>query len=91
MEQQVHVVVSGRVQGVGYRMSAQNEAIGLGLKGWIRNLPHGAVEVVAEGEADALERFITWCRQGPPLARVTDLSMDRGDASGDFQGFEFRF
>lgn len=66
-------MVRGRVQGVYYRASAADHARGLGLGGWVRNLPDGAVEAVAEGEREAIERFVAWCRTGPPLARVKEL------------------
>jgi acylphosphatase len=66
-----HFRVSGRVQGVGFRYAALNEAQRLGLAGWVRNLADGRVEVLAQGEAARLERFHAWLQQGPPGARVT--------------------
>ena len=89
-QRRVHLVISGRVQGVGFRMAARDEAMRLGLTGWVGNLPNGSVETVAEGGANKLDRFVAWCRTGPPLARVRDLTVERGDAGGRFDSFVFR-
>jgi acylphosphatase len=69
----VRLRVSGLVQGVFYRQSTAGEATRLGLAGWVRNLPDGSVEVVAEGRRAEVERLVAWCRRGPPAARVEDL------------------
>ncbi len=66
----VHLFISGLVQGVGYRAAAMQTARRLGLSGWVRNLPDGRVEAVAEGEREAVDAFVAWCRHGPPAARV---------------------
>ena len=63
-------IVSGRVQGVGYRASAAHEARRLGVRGWVRNRPDGTVEVDAQGDEAVLETFLVYLRQGPPGARV---------------------
>lgn len=70
------VVVRGRVQGVGFRMSCARRARDLELGGSVRNRPDGAVEAVFEGPAGAVEAMVDWCRTGPPLARVTDVAVD---------------
>ncbi len=70
MKGRARVVVTGRVQGVGYRQQALDEAQRLGLTGWVRNLPDGRVEALAEGEKEAVEALLAWCRRGPRLARV---------------------
>ena len=64
------VVVAGRVQGVWFRASTRDVAEGLGLAGWVRNLPTGEVEAVFEGPRDRVDRAVAWCRTGPPSARV---------------------
>ena len=69
------IVVRGRVQGVWYRGAARDEARRLGLVGWARNRADGSVEILAQGPASAIDRFVEWCREGPPLARVR--SVDR--------------
>ena len=86
----VHLHIRGRVQGVWYRASAREEALALGLTGWVRNRPDGSVELLAEGSASALEALIAWCGKGPPLARVDEVRAERGEATGEFQGFEAR-
>ena len=80
--QAVHIIVHGRVQGVGYRMSAGNEARRLGLTGWVQNNRDGTVEIHAEGEGDALNRFLAWCRAGPPAARVDSLDSSPAATEG---------
>jgi acylphosphatase len=91
MQQQVRLLIQGRVQGVGFRMSACEAATRLGVTGWVRNVPGGSVEALAEGEREGVDRFVAWCRVGPPLARVDDVSIERGDATGEYRGFRSRF
>jgi acylphosphatase len=67
------IVVRGRVQGVGFRYAAVNQARRLGLNGWARNAHDGSVEIVAEGPAADLDAFVAWCHQGPPAAHVTSV------------------
>ncbi len=85
------VIVSGHVQGVFYRASAQRQANALGLKGWVRNLPDGRVEAVFEGEPAAVERMLAWCRIGPPNAYVTDVDVRYEPFTGEFTGFGVRY
>ncbi|MCY3837323.1 MAG: acylphosphatase [Gammaproteobacteria bacterium] len=70
-----HLLIAGRVQGVGFRYSTAIEADSLGLNGWVRNLPDGRVEVVAEGTQAAVARLIEWCRQGPRYAWVRHVDV----------------
>ena len=82
-------VVTGRVQGVGYRYFAQKAAVALKLQGWVRNLPGGSVECHAAGSAAALAQFEDRLRQGPTLARVD--SIQSTDSQGDsIEGFHIR-
>jgi len=71
-----HVYISGKVQGVGYRLSTQSEAVKLGIKGWVRNVFDGSVEAVFEGEEKAVDQMIQWCDQGPPSAVVRDVQVE---------------
>ena len=80
-------VVSGRVQGVGFRYFAQATASRDGLHGWVRNLPDGRVEAAAEGESDALDRFEQALRHGPPGARVERLEIEHTVPGGRDTGF----
>lgn len=83
----VHAFVAGVVQGVGFRYFVAREARRLGLAGFVRNLPDGRVEVVAEGERAALERLVAALRTGPPSAEVQDVRVEWSDApdrGGDF-------
>jgi len=68
-----HVLVSGRVQGVGFRWHARGKAEELGLAGWVRNLPDGRVEVWMEGEEQDVQTLRTWLQTGPPAAKVTGV------------------
>lgn len=70
-----HIVVRGRVQGVGFRWSCKDQADRLGVAGWVRNQPDGTVEVVAEGEDRFVDQLVGWCRQGPRHALVTDVEV----------------
>ena len=67
--------ISGRVQGVFYRKSTQEMALGLNLKGSVKNLPDGRVFVEAEGKKEHLERLLHWCYEGPPASRVVDIEV----------------
>lgn len=85
-----HYLVSGRVQRVGFRVFTQAIAQREGLHGWVRNTPDGQVEVSAEGDAEALDRFERRLRQGPPSARVDAVTVSDTGASGRSAGFEVR-
>lgn len=67
------VVLSGRVQGVGFRWYCRDRADERGIAGWVRNLPDGRVEAVFEGAGEDVDSLVAWCRTGPPLARVRDV------------------
>jgi len=83
----VHIIVYGRVQGVFFRAWMEDRALELGLKGWVRNNPDGTVEVVAEGDEKDLEVLISWCRKGPPDARVERAETTREPYRGDLGDF----
>lgn len=85
-----HVWVSGRVQGVFFRQTTETRARELGLTGWVRNLPDGRVEAVAEGEPTALDRWVDYCHAGPPAARVDGVEIRWEAPTGEFAGFETR-
>lgn len=86
----LHAQVYGVVQGVGYRMFAQGEAIRLGLRGYVRNCSDGSVEVVAEGMEEQLQAFLERLWQGPLGARVHSIDTFWDAATGEFEGFTIR-
>ncbi|GBU22221.1 acylphosphatase [Fibrobacteres bacterium R8-0-B4] len=77
-----HLLVSGRVQGVGYRRFAWDSARALGLSGWVRNIRGGGVEMEVEGGRGVIDRFIEELRQGPPLSRVLDVEAQELSVTG---------
>jgi acylphosphatase len=82
------LLVSGRVQGVGYRASTQWAVKNIGgLTGWVRNLDDGRVEAVVEGPREKIEDLVAWARRGPPAARVSDVEVTWEPASGEFRDF----
>jgi acylphosphatase len=85
-----HLIVTGRVQGVFFRLETRRAAERLGVKGWVRNLPDGAVEALLEGDRQAVEALIDWCRQGPPGARVDAVQVEPRAFESRFKTFEIR-
>lgn len=78
-----HLLISGRVQGVFYRASLREEAVGRGLGGWVRNLGDGRVEAELEGPEDAVDEVVAWSHDGPPAARVRGVEVSRRDVVGE--------
>ncbi len=85
--ERVHLLVNGRVQGVGYRYATKMMATQLGLTGWVKNLADGRVEAVAEGPREKLESLASWAKQGPSSARVEDVAATWSEATGEFSSF----
>ena len=87
----VHLFVSGRVQGVGFRMFTKIKAESLGLSGWVRNLKDGRVEAMFVGPREKIEEMFSWLKQGSPLARVEEVKIEEKKAikkdpfSGQFE------
>ena len=86
-KRRVLIQVAGRVQGVFFRASTRDKAQGLGLGGWVRNLPNGDVELLAEGAAGAIARLLAWCHTGPKLARVDTCRITYQTPTGEFDRF----
>jgi acylphosphatase len=86
----LHLIISGRVQGVGFRFSAYDEAKDLALAGWVRNLYSGEVEIVAEGSRENLQMLSAWAHLGPPSARVTEVREEWLEFIGEFVEFRIR-
>lgn len=87
----VRLIVEGRVQGVFFRLSTQQQSNRLGVNGWVMNRPDGNVEVVAEGDRENVDTLIQWCRQGPPGAHVTNVRIKDESYSGEFRSFDIKY
>ncbi|HOY51359.1 MAG TPA: acylphosphatase [Prolixibacteraceae bacterium] len=91
MKMQFDMIISGRVQHVGFRYYARARAEELELTGYVRNLPDGTLRVVAEGETSSLETFADHLRIGPSMARVQKLTLERSPFTGGFCRFDIRY
>jgi len=85
-----HLLISGTVQGVGYRWSCRREAGSRGLQGWVRNLDDGRVEALLQGPKEEVETMVAWCFRGPPGASVSGIDVSYEDAKDDLEGFGIR-
>lgn len=83
-----HLIISGRVQGVGFRHALASRARALGVHGWVRNRADGSVEAVVQAEAETVAALVAWCRRGPPAARVDAITIEPSEESQ--AGFEVR-
>ncbi len=88
---QIHILISGRVQGVGFRDFARRGAEKIGVRGYAKNLANSDVEVVADGNRVALDEFLVVLEQGPPAGRVDRVQIDQFERSEEYTGFEIRF
>jgi acylphosphatase len=86
-----HAIISGRVQGVFFRVETQRAANRIGVSGWVRNRRDGTVEAVFEGDRDRLDAVLQWCKEGPPHANVIDVNVTWNDYTGEFQSFEITY
>jgi acylphosphatase len=82
-----HIIITGIVQGVFFRVETQRAALKYGVKGWVRNKRDGSVEAVLEGEKGAVDSLIAWCRQGPPRASVAHIDVQWQEYGGEFSDF----
>ena len=87
----VHVIVEGRVQGVFFRAYTRDEAIKLGLAGWVRNQPDGSVEALIEGENAAIEKMLQWFYEGSPHSLVKKVHFTEEPPVGDNETFEIHY
>lgn len=87
----VHVIISGRVQGVWFRASTKQKAEMLGLTGWVRNTNDGRVEAVFEGDNDKLDEMIKWCYKGPSLSKVDKVDIKKQKPTDGFDDFSIRY
>lgn len=83
-----HVIISGRVQGVFFRMETQNAARRIGgITGWVKNRRDGDVEAVFEGEQEKVDEMLKWCEKGSPQSRVDHVDVKRESYAGEFSDF----
>ena len=87
----MRLIIKGRVQGVWFRESTRIEAVSLGVFGWVKNLPDGTVEVLAEGPEEGVKGLVSWCHHGPPVARVDQIHEKYQEWQGEVQSFDIVF
>lgn len=90
-KQRLHVFWSGRVQGVGFRYATESSALDLHLTGWVRNLPDGRVETVAEGSEKSLKRFLEEMASGSMKTYIQKTQLSWSMPTGEFDDFQIRF
>ena len=90
MKTRAHIFVSGRVQGVFFRVETRYEATKRNVTGWVRNTSDGKVEAIFEGKNEDVETLVAFCKSGPSGAQVTKIEVQRKEYSGDFIGFKIR-
>ena len=86
-----HAIISGRVQGVFFRMETKRAADRFGVSGWVRNQRDGTVEALFEGDQDKVDAVLGWCNEGPPSAKVTDVNVEWQDYTGEFGKFDVTY
>jgi len=87
----VHMIVRGRVQGVGFRFFVRGQASVMGVAGWVKNLPDGSVEIHAEAEREVLEKFVEKVRRGPVFAHVDEIVEDWTEPENAYYNFNIEF
>lgn len=87
MIKHINIIIKGRVQGVLFRYSTEEEANKLGIKGYAKNTEDGSVYIEAEGEEENLKKLVNWCKNGPQLAKVDNVEVDLGEMK-NFKTFE---
>jgi acylphosphatase len=86
-----HVIISGRVQGVFFRMETLKAAQLYGVTGWVRNKADGTVEALFEGDNKSVDSILKWCQKGSPPARVEKTTVNWEDHTGEFDGFNITY
>lgn len=83
-----HAIITGKVQGVFFRLETRHAAGGFGVVGWVRNKMDGSVEALFEGEEADVKAMLAWCQTGPPRARVKQVDVDWREYTGEFETFD---
>jgi len=91
IKKRVHVVISGRVQGVWFRASTKQKAEQFNIFGWVKNTFDGKVEAVFEGEEKNIDKMIQWCHEGPNLSKVTDVNITSEKYLGEYKDFKVAY
>ena len=91
MKINVHVIISGRVQGVFFRASTKQKAEQLGITGWVRNTHDGCVEAIFEGEENKINEMIEWCHHGPSFSKVNNVEIKKQNPINGFDKFSIKY
>lgn len=91
MKKSIHIIISGRVQGVGFRYFLREKALFLGVKGWVKNNSDGTVEVFLQGEEELLLKLKEYCSKGPTLAKVSDIKFYFSEIQENFDDFYIKY
>ncbi len=91
MKTHKHVLISGKVQGVFFRANTKQKAEQLGVTGWVKNTSDGKVEAIFEGDEEDVNEIITWCHQGPSLARVDDVDIKEKEVKNEYNDFKIKY
>ena len=91
VQKRIHIFITGRVQGVFFRQSTRVMAIKNNVNGWVCNLDDGRVEIIAEGETQNIDNFVTWCKTGPANSRVDEFELLDENYTDEFENFEVRY
>ena len=86
-----HAIITGRVQGVCFRMETCRAVEHLDVAGWVRNKRDGSVEAVFEGQEADVKAALDWCHEGPPISRVDNIKVTWQDYRGEFSGFQITY
>jgi len=91
MKINVHVIISGKVQGVWFRSSTKQKAEQLSITGWVKNAHDGCVEAIFEGEENKVNELIQWCHHGPPLSKVDKVEIKNQNPTNGFDDFSIKY
>jgi len=91
IKSRIHVLIYGRVQGVWFRASTKQKAEKLGITGWVRNTDDGNVEAIFEGFNKNIDEMISWCKVGPPLAKVENIKIEKQQPTNVFYNFSIKY
>ena len=91
VQKRIHIFVTGRVQGVFFRQSTKVMAIKNNVKGWVRNLDDGRVEIIGEGKIQDIDNLAHWCKTGPANSRVDEFELSEENVTSEFENFEVRY